>query len=451
MIRRSLKLRLAIIQGVTILIALGITGWGITYLFDRYLERRIGSELDTYISQIVSRITFDVNGVPNLKGQLADPRFGKIYSGLYWQIYNETSKHLARSRSLWDTQLTLPTDIPDFGKIHIHNIDGPDQSTLLIHERRLLFKSAAGEQAVRIVVALDLQDLEEMREEFSYDVAAALFVLGITLLLAGWVQITIGLVPLSRVGKSLAAIRTGKASRISEEFSVEISPLVDEVNDLLSKQEAAIEAAKNRANNLAHGFKTPLTALGSDVARLRKHGEDKIAADIEATALLMRRQIDKELTTARIRDVSRMPCIDVMPTILGIVATLKRTPFGEDIDFNIECSDTVLVQMDKDDLAEILGNLLENATRYAARKIDVRVYQRSQEIIFEIDDDGPGISEKMRQAVLQRGVYLDRSGSSTGLGLAIVNDVLGIYGVTLTLGMSALGGLQASFSLPATE
>ena len=151
----SIKTRLLTSGAIAIIIALGITGFGLTYLFERHVERRIGAELDTYITQIASRLAFEPSGKPYLGDKLADPRFEKIYSGLYWQINNETANMAARSRSLWDTRLGLPDDIPDFGKVDVHQTAGPQQTVLLAHERRLRFKAANGEQIVRLVVAVD--------------------------------------------------------------------------------------------------------------------------------------------------------------------------------------------------------------------------------------------------------------------------------------------------------
>lgn len=445
---RSLKIRLMGLEAVVIILALGITGFGLTYLFERHVERRISIELDTYITQIAARLSFDEKGKPLLGGKLADPRFEKIFSGLYWQINNETSGLAAHSRSLWDTELNLPKDRQDFGHVHIHNLKGPMGATLLVHERRLRFKTKGGEQSVRLVVALDRGDLNKMISEFANDTAIALLFLGGFLLLAGWVQVTIGLSPLSLVQKSIAAIRSGTATRIDSDMPREVAPLAEEVNDLLKAQEKIIERAKHRADNLAHGFKTPLTALISDIKRLRDKGEDEIAADIEAVSLVMRRQIDRELTKSRIRDLANAAPIEVCPVIDAIIATLKRTPDGERKEIQIECSAGLTVPFDKDDLNEIMGNLIENAVKHAAGKIVVRAFPDGRAVKFEIDDDGEGISIKKREVVQKRGVRLDRSVTGFGLGLAIVADILEAYGQSLALDSSPMGGLRASFRLP---
>ena len=258
--KHSLRSRLHAIQMITITVALIITGYGLTYLFERHVERRISTELDTYITQIAARLSFDPSGMPQLAGKLADPRFENVFSGLYWQINNETKNLSTKSRSLWDTQLSLPVDTPGFGKVHIHNIAGPQNSFVLVHERRLVFNSAQGEQTVRVIVAIDTADFKAMSADFSNDVKIALILLGLFLLIAGWIQVVIGLRPLLLIQNSIAAIRNGTASRIPPSMPQEVLPLTDEVNDLLALQEQTIQKAKNRAGDLAHGFKTPLSS-----------------------------------------------------------------------------------------------------------------------------------------------------------------------------------------------
>ncbi len=447
MTAHSLKTRLLVTGTIVLIIALGLTGFGLTVLFDRHVERRVSAELDTYLAQIASRLSFDETGKPHLGGKLADPRFEKIYGGLYWQVNNETAGLSASSRSLWDTRLKLPVDIPDFGKVHVHTTSGPLNSSILIHERRLRFKSPAGEQIARLIVAIDRAELDRMSTDFASEVAIALLALCIFLLLAGWVQISIGLGPLSLIRKNIAAIRTGDALRMNPDLPNEVRPLAKEVNDLLQAQETAIENAKHRAGDLAHGFKTPLTALKSDIRRLRGKGEHEIADNIETTSLLMQRQIDRELTKARLRNVKNMTATCIRPLIEAVIATLQRTPEGENKSFEIECDPEIRVRADKDDLTEILGNLIENAVKHASGRISVTAGAKDRMVRFTIEDDGKGISDSRRDIAQKRGVRLDRSTAGSGLGLAIVKDVLEAYEQHLELGTSPMGGLKAAFQL----
>ena len=443
----SLRLRLMGAATCAIFLALAVAGFGLVLLFERHVERRVGSELNTYINQIAGRILFDENGSAGLDGTLADPRFGKVYSGLYWQITDEKLKGTRRSRSLWDTSLALPVDIPPLGAIHVHDIAGPQKARLLGHERRLVFDTGQGETILRLTVAIDRADVAALSAEFAEDVTLSLLLLAAVLILAGWIQVNVGLKPLSAIRRGLTAIRGGETDRLEIDVPLEIAPLVEEVNDLLDVQEKAMQRARDRAADLAHGFKTPLTALLADANRLRDKGNPKIADEIERTATLMRGHIDRELTRSRIRNIGTSAAIEVGSVVQGLIGTLKRTPIGSHIEFESDIGPGLTVLAERDDLNEILGNLLENAVQHAQGKVLVCAAQHGSLVRFDVEDDGPGIADTQRKAVIDRGKRLDSSDVGTGLGLAIVSDVLEHYGQQLSLDRSDLGGLKASFGL----
>lgn len=444
---KSLRLRLLIAATCAILLALAVAGVGLVLLFERHVERRIGSEINTYLDQIAARVLFDGNGVVGLNGELADPRFERVFSGLFWQISDEQTSELTRSRSLWDTSLALPEDTPPLGVIHVHDIDGPQGTRLLSHERRLVFDTGQGERTLRLAVAIDRADVRALVGEFAEDVARALLLLAGVLILAGWMQVNVGLKPLAAIRRGLIAIRDGDTDRLIIDVPLEIAPLVEEVNGLLDVQDTAMQKARDRAADLAHGFKTPLTALLADAKRLRERGERDIADEIERTATLMRGHMDRELTRSRLRHMGTSARIEVGPVVRGLMDTLKRTPKGDPIAFEADIGPGLMVRAERDDLNDILGNLLENAVRHGRGKVRVRAEQHGPLVRFDVEDDGPGIAEAQRVAVVDRGKRLDSSAAGTGLGLAIVSDVLDHYGQALTLDRSNLGGLKASFKL----
>ncbi|MHA1567163.1 MAG: sensor histidine kinase [Alphaproteobacteria bacterium] len=444
---RSLRLRLLIAATCAILLALAVAGVGLVLLFERHVERRIGAEINTYLDQIAARVQFDENGVTGLDGALADPRFEQVYGGLFWQITDEQTRGLTRSRSLWDTSLALPEDTPPLGVIHVHHIDGPQETRLLSHERRLVFDTGRGERILRLAVAIDRADVRALVEEFAEDVARALMLLAAVLILAGWMQVNVGLKPLSAIRRGLIAIRDGETERLVIDVPLEIAPLVEEVNGLLDVQDTAMQKARDRAADLAHGFKTPLTALLADAKRLRDQGEREIADEIERTATLMRGHIDRELTRSRLRHMGTSARIEVGPVVRGLMDTLKRIPKGDHIEFEADIGPGLVVRAERDDLNDILGNLLENAVQHGCGKVRVRAEQRGPLVRIAVEDDGPGIADSQRRAVIDRGKRLDSSAVGTGLGLAIVSDVLDHYRQVLKLDRSDLGGLKASFEL----
>jgi signal transduction histidine kinase len=224
-----------------------------------------------------------------------------------------------------------------------------------------------------------------------------------------------------------------------------VLPLVEEVNGLLEAQDREIERSRGRAADLAHGLKTPLAALATDAARWRERGEDRLARDIETVGEAMSRHVDRELARARLHGQARRGAAvatELAPLLRSLVAILSRTPDGERISYDIAVPDGVTLPFDRTDLAEALGNLLDNATRHAKSYIRVALPEAGETGVA-IEDDGPGIGEASRGQVMERGIRLDQRGEGAGLGLAIVQDVLEAYRWRLALDASELGGLKA--------
>jgi signal transduction histidine kinase len=253
--------------------------------------------------------------------------------------------------------------------------------------------------------------------------------------------------PLAALRRGIADIRAGRAHHLAPAAPVEVAPLVEEVNALLDAQDKEIFRSRSRAADLAHGFKTPLAALITDAARLRQHGEDKLAEDIEAVADTMSRHVDRELALVRLRggrSGALSAVTELAPLLDSLVATLLRTPAGEHLLFERVADKGVRLPFDRTDLAEVLGNLLENAAHHARAK--VRVTARTHPLTIVIEDDGDGIPEPQIARVLERGGRLDEQGSGAGLGLSIVRDVLDAYGWHLQIARSELGGARVAIA-----
>ena len=303
---------------------------------------------------------------------------------------------------------------------------------------------------VRVAVATDLARVSVAASKFARDLAMALALLGLVLAIATSIQVALGLRPLDALRRGVADIRSGQRRHLPATVPAEVKPLVEEVNGLIDAQEREIERSRSRAADLAHGLKTPLAALSADAVRLRERGQDDIAREIDAVGDAMSRHVDRELARARARGTARQRGIvatPLKPLVNSLIATLSRTPAAQHLAFDARIADGLNVPLDRTDLAEVLGNLLENAARHA--KGNVRIGAAAvgpadaiEEIVIE--DDGPGIAPAERARMLERGARLDRRGDGAGLGLAIVQDVLSAYGWRLELASSALGGLKAT-------
>ncbi|HEY1361652.1 MAG TPA: sensor histidine kinase [Xanthobacteraceae bacterium] len=443
---RSLRLRLVAGGIMAILVALTVAGGGLVFLFERHVTRTVGDELAVYLKQLIAGIDVDAEGRLAVTRPPADPRFSEPLSGLYWQIAADGGE-LLRSRSLWDTALEPPPDSPEPGEVHQHVITGPAKARLLLAERVVRLTVEGRPVAVRVAVAADLARISAAVAGFSRDLVLALVLLGLVLALATVVQVSLGLQPLVALRRGIADVRAGRVHHLAPAVPVEVQPLVEEVNALLDAQERELERSRGRAADLAHGLKTPLAALAGDARRLRERGEDEIAGDIESVAEAMGRHVDRELARVRARGSVRRKeglATALAPLVHSLVRTLSRTPSAARVSFEAQIPDGLSIPIDRVDLAEVLGNILENAARHAASRVRISATSPPAGPSISIEDDGEGIAPAVQAGVVQRGVRLDQHQDGAGRGLAIVQDLLDAYGWRLSLGTSdRLGGLEA--------
>jgi len=364
-------------------------------------------------------------------------------------VLDENSGELLRSVSLWDDRLSLPNDTLLVGETHTHRAKAPDQRDVILHERRVMLETPGGNRPARLSVAVNEADTEELKAGFGRDLVPGLVLLAALLLLAGWMQVNAGLKPLTRIRSAIAAVREGRADRLPLAATTEIVPLVMEVNSLLDAQRTALSLARHHAADIAHGLKTPLTALASDIARLRAAGQNAVADDIEAVAHQMRRIVERELARSRHRSKQQGLRTPVRAAVEAIARTLSRTPTGEALGWDIEVEGELAVSVATDDLNDVLGNLMENAARAAGSRVRVRAIADGDGVLFTVADDGAAIDPDTILRLVDRGARLDESGGSAGLGLAIVSEILSAHDSAPRFQASDMGGLEVLFCLPA--
>lgn len=447
--RGSLKLRLLSAGAASILLVLAVAGLGLLLLFERHVERRMTLELQAQLRQLVSGLERTPDGTLRVGSPPAEPRFEQPLSGLYWQIAAESDGPVLRSRSLWDAALDLPKDHIADTEIHEHTIAGPNKSSLLVVERSITLPANLGGDKLRIAVAVDRADIHAAGLDFAADLMPSLAVLAAFLFAASWAQVVVGLRPLDAVWRRLHTVRSGREARLGTAFPDEVRPLAAEVDHLLDAQDAAIAQARARAADLAHGLKTPLTILASDAEELRTRGESGIADEIAAVTDVMRRHVERELARARaaIR-VGGAAVHPVRPVAEQVVAVLRRTPRGQSLHWDIDVPQDLAAPVDAQDLAEIFGNLGENAVKWAASRARMAGQEKDGAVTISVEDDGPGVPDDQIGTVLARGGRLDEAQPGSGLGLAIVLDLVQTYGGTLTIARSPLGGLAAEVRFP---
>jgi signal transduction histidine kinase len=445
----SLRLRLIAGGIIAILLALAVAGAGLAVLFERHVARTVAADLDVHLRQLLAGIDVGPEGRLVLPRMPADPRFAEPLSGLYWQIEDDRGQVL-RSRSLWDTTLTLPADDLSPGEVHQHETPGPVNARVLVAERRINLTIGDRSVPVRLAVATDLGRISAAVAAFAKDLGVALGLLGLILAIATAIQVSLGLRPLDVLRRGVADVRAGRIRHLPTTIALEVQPLVDEVNALLDGQEREIERSRGRAADLAHGLKTPLAALAADARRLREQGQEAIARDIDSVGEAMSRHVDRELARARARGTAHRKAglsTELAPLVRSLLATLTRAPPGARVKFDPQIADGLSVPIDRTDLAEVLGNLLDNAARHAASRVGIRAHAEASGPSIVIEDDGKGIAPAERSRVIERGARLDERDDGTGLGLAIVQDVLDAYGWRLDLATSdQLGGLKVTIS-----
>ncbi|CUU42220.1 Sensor protein PhoQ [Blastochloris viridis] len=433
---------------MSILLALGLAALGLSALFERHVERRMADDLTTLVDRVVAELDRGDDGRLQVIDPPDDPRFDKPLSGLYWQVSGEPAGVIDRSRSLWDAELALPADELSESVRHNHRIRGPGGAELLAVERRVMLSQRLGGGAVRAVVAQDVSALAAATAAFTGDLLPFLGVIALVLVAASAAQVAVGLAPLKAVRTRLAAIRTGAAERLGTAFPDEVRPLAAEVDALLDQRAQQIEAARTRAGDLAHGFKTPLQVLAGGVNRLRAKGETAIAADLAAIGETMRRHVERELARSRqttSTNTARAKLAAVADQVIGVV---RRTPRGSRLGWSNDVPAELAARILPEDLAEILGNLVENAARHAEDEVCVRGAAEGDTVVLQVVDDGPGIPAERVAEALKRGGRLDLTGSGTGLGLAIAADLAEAWGGAVTLGPTAPGAMTAVVRLP---
>ncbi len=278
-----------------------------------------------------------------------------------------------------------------------------------------------------------------------------LAILAAVLLGAAAAQVSVGLRPLQGLRAELAKVHAGSSRRLEASFPSEVQPLVDDLNSLLEQQMAAVERARTQAGNLAHGLKTPLTVLAAERRKLAEQGQSAAAAVLGQQIEAMRRQIDWQLARARAASSSRVPGVaaPVAPVVERLVRVLRRIGESADIELVTAIAEEHVFAGEAQDLEEMVGNLLDNACKWARRRVTVTSQSGGGRVAILVDDDGPGLPAERREEVFERGRRLDQSVPGTGLGLAIVRDLAEIYGGRVGLEDSPEGGLRVRLELPA--
>ena len=445
----SLTRRMIVVSAVWIALLLGGGGYALDRVLTNAMTRSFDTGLEIVLNALIASAEVGPDGEAYLNRPPADQRFLEPYSGLYFQISVVPKGPQPKnpeldfpSRSLWDRKLAVRNTHNDFD-VHVYDSSEFQDETLRVVERDVRIPGSP--YLWRFQVAENRDALDEQISVLRQTLIRSFLILGIGLVIHAALQAVYGLWPLRRVRQAIASIRSGQRSRIDESFPREIEPLKEELNDLLSHNEQQAEEARRHAGNLAHALKTPLTVITNAATAL----DPELPATVCREATTMRRQVDHHLARARAigRRSSAQARSDVWPSLESVERAVSR--LYENATVDLAGHKEASVRVERQDLDEMLGNLIENAAKYGGGRVFVTVKTTPDCVEVEIEDDGTGIPEAERATIFDRGARLDTGKPGTGLGLAIVRDVAEIYGGSIELEESEdLGGLLARLKLP---
>jgi signal transduction histidine kinase len=444
--RKSLTFRLivgaSLLCGATLVAAYVL----LTTLFELHLRRNVDVGLVDRLDDLAAGLEIMQDGRIVMVRTPDVPNYQRQLSGQYWQVEAEGQPPI-RSRSLWDARLPAGPPGTELGKIRLREIKGPRSERLRMAQRALQFQ--APDALVTFSVADDLGPALAAARQFSRILGVALALLGFGLVSALVLQVRVGLRPLEELKGALAAIRAGKIQRLSDDTPTEIAPLARELNALLDHHGSLIDRARAQAGDLAHALKTPLAVLRNEMENEATPDRKLALEQIEVMSDVVHHHL------ARAQAVGGARLLGARADAAHAIEALARTlPRMSDRDIQVEvqlAAKPLWFAGEAQDLSELLGNLLDNACKWAAGKVRIAAARANDRLKVEIGDDGPGIAADQRAVALQRGGRLDERKPGSGLGLTIAMDLAKLYGGTLTLGRSSLGGLRVDLDLPAAD
>ncbi|TDR88973.1 sensor histidine kinase [Enterovirga rhinocerotis] len=449
---RSIATRLVVSSLFWSSVVLVIAGVILSALYRQTTERSFDDLLLVYANDLAAELLTPEAERREI-GARGDPRFEIPLSGWYWQVVRieGSARDLRSSRSLIGNPLpNLAPAASDrkFGETRKQSRDGPEGRPLRIVERDI----DLGEDGRYIVrVAGPTDEISAAVARFTTALAITFSLLGIGLGVSTLLQIRFGLRPLSELRAAVTSVRRGETDHIRGTYPGDVAPLADELNLLLGTNREILERARTQVGNLAHALKTPLSVIVNEASDGGAEAPDRIRDQV----MLMRDQVDYYLKRARTAALAGTLGVmtDVKPVLDGLVRTFAKIYRDRGIELSLDCPDGVRFRGERQDLEEMAGNLLDNACKWADRKVSVSVQLSSARergaLCLVVEDDGQGMPEEARLDALKRGRRFDETKPGSGLGLSIVVDLAALYQGELALGSSEQGGLRAELRLPA--
>jgi len=449
----SLALRLFLSATVWTVVILLITGFVLSGVYRDSVERAFDRRLEVYLKTLVADIAAPELPLERTGQMLGEPLFELPLSGWYWQVtrLDGNKRDVTSSLSLWDRSLPqLPVQHGSLDSTRKAYVQGPEDQRIRLVERDV---DLGEEGRYQVAVGGDASELDDEILAFERALTITFGVLAVVLLLTTLFQVRFGLAPLNRISRSLAAIRSGRAEKLEGQFPVEIESLARETNALIDANREIVERARTHVGNLAHALKTPLSVMVNEAAA---RPDDPLASKVREQTDIMRDQVTRHLERARL--AARVAVVgtttDVVPAVQALARTIEKTHHDKNLAIDLDLPDAAQFRGERQDLEEMVGNLIDNACKWANSRVAIEVLTEHTEpgrdvVRIAVDDDGPGLTAAERAQVAKRGLRLDESKPGSGLGLSIVVELATLYGGALNLGTAPIGGLRAELVLPA--
>jgi len=448
MSKGSIASRLFWLSAAWLIIALIATGLLLTELYSRALDRSLVENLNFNLETLVAR-TLE-SGAPDALGvEAADPRFIRPRSGWYWQISDDEGGVFNLSTSLAGSEvpkLQIPFN-------EQNSRIGKSSDVFGINLRIVERKVTILDREFVVSVTGNLDNIANLAGQFRDQTFIVLGAVGVMLAIMSAIVARVALRPVGKLSKAFERVRSGRAKRVEGSYPVELTPLADELNELLRSNTQIVERAKNQVGNLAHGLKTPLAVLRNEAQGKSKDLPTVVSSEVDKMNSQLKTYLDRAQMSARSAIIGSR--VDSAKTVTRLVRVMQKLHRERKIELLVPEDKITWFHGDESDLEEMVGNLLDNACKWSKNQVIVSIEQSLSDqqklVIFTIQDDGMGLTKNEVTSVLLRGVRLDEKTIGSGLGLDIVKELVDIYGGSFNLETSDMGGVKAILKLPSVK
>lgn len=437
--KRSITLRLLLAVLVMVGLALPIAGTLLSHHYRASATQAFDERLAATLNVIMAGVTYDRLAQQLVHDQpLGDPRFENVYSGWYWQI-TDGAQHTLASRSLWDQRLPVVEN----ENLSARSISGPRDQSLRMVERDIYLAPLAAPLHISVAARDDV--LTDDIDEFQYLLWGGLTGLGALLIGVLALQVRWGLAPLRRMHANLRDVEQGRSEQLDTRLPEELATLAAAMNAVLARDQRLIERGRHTAGNLAHALKTPLSVMRLQLRQLPEANRGAWEVELARIDSAVRHHLARASAAG---EGVRFAPIALHATLAPLLNGLSRLAQRRGIVLRQTWGQSISVHMDEQDIQELIGNLMDNALRWAQSEVALDVQVDEQQLRLSVRDNGPGMSEAECQQAVQRGKRLDERRSGSGLGLAIVTDLVALYNGQMHLTRASTGGLEVVVELP---